>query len=601
MFIFRWIGKAFHFVATCLKYFNKTLLYVLELIVIVVLVAGLFSFFHTPQIQPNSILLLDLQGTVKESPTNEAALPLALAPANSSVSLHELLATIDKAAKDPLVSGVLLKLDGLDKVGLASTIEIGKALDRYKVSGKPIWAWGTNFSQAQYAIAAHANEIYMHPMGEVFVKGLASNRLYYGDLLKALGVNVHVFKAGAYKSFPESFIANKPSKEWIESERFWLDDAWKTLAREIENSRGLMPGSITQYIETLPTRLQNANGDLATTALNANLIDGTQTFDQMIKTIENKLGPKQKGEANLVSYADYAARLNTQSGEIAVVIAEGEIQEGESQAGVMGAESLVKLIDRARENKNIKALVLRVNSPGGSAVASELIRHALERTKAVKPVVVSMGDMAASGGYWISMGGSRVLASEATVTGSIGVFGLAPTFERTLQLAKIGQAAVTTTWLANAERLSQPMDPRMESILTQSVARTYSNFINVVAQSRKLSTQYVQSVAQGRVWTGTQAQSRQLVDQIGNFRDALSLARSLAKMDTNAGAVYLIDSKPDFGSMIRENFGDWFNPLGLVGVPESVQKELKQGHSLLQKAEGRSQLIFVHSLLQPLQ
>lgn len=170
MFIFRWIGKAFHFVATCLKYFNKTLLYVLELIVIVVLVAGLFSFFHTPQIQPNSILLLDLQGTVKESPTNEAALPLALAPANSSVSLHELLATIDKAAKDPLVSGVLLKLDGLDKVGLASTIEIGKALDRYKVSGKPIWAWGTNFSQAQYAIAAHANEIYMHPMGEVFCK-----------------------------------------------------------------------------------------------------------------------------------------------------------------------------------------------------------------------------------------------------------------------------------------------------------------------------------------------------------------------------------------------------------------------------------------------
>ena len=227
MFIFRWIGKACHFVATCLKYFNKTVLYVLELIVIVVLVAGLFSFFHTPQIQPNSILLLDLQGTVKESPTNEAALPIALAPANSSVSLHELLATIDKAAKDPLVSGVLLKLDGLDKVGLASTIEIGKALDRYKTSGKPIWAWGTNFSQTQYAIAAHANEIYMHPMGEVFVKGLASNRLYYGDLLKALGVNVHVFKAGAYKSFPESFIANKPSKEWIESERFWLDDAWK--------------------------------------------------------------------------------------------------------------------------------------------------------------------------------------------------------------------------------------------------------------------------------------------------------------------------------------------------------------------------------------
>ena len=212
-----------------------------------------------------------------------------------------------------------------------------------------------------------------------------------------------------------------------------------------------------------------------------------------------------------------------------------------------------------------------------------------------------MGDMAASGGYWISMGGSRVLASEATVTGSIGVFGLAPTFERTLQLAKIGQAAVTTTWLANAERLSQPMDPRMESILTQSVARTYSTTSSTLLLNReKLSTQYVQSVAQGRVWTGTQAQSRQLVDQIGNFEDALSAARSLAKLGTNAGVVYLIDFKPDLGSMIRESFGDWFNPLGLIGVPESVQQELKQGQSLLQKAEGRSQLIFVHSLLQPL-
>ena len=193
------------------------------------------------------------------------------------------------------------------------------------------------------------------------------------------------------------------------------------------------------------------------------------------------------------------------------------------------------------------------------------------------------------------------MASESSVTGSIGVFGLAPTFERTLQLAKIGQAAVTTTWLANAERLTQPMDPRMESILTQSVARTYSNFINVVAQSRKLSTQYVQSVAQGRVWTGTQAQSRQLVDQIGNFGDALTVARSLAKLDNKAGVIYLIDSKPDLGSMIRESFGDWFNPLGFIAVPESVQQELKQGRSLLQKAEGRSQLIFVHSLLQPLQ
>ena len=602
MFIFRWIAKIFRAIGTALSYFNKALLYALEIIIVVAVIISVFSMTKSPQVQPNSILVLDLEGTIKELPSADMGLSPVLANAPSNVSLHELLATLDKASKDPMIDGVLLKLDKLQRVGMASIEEIGKALERYKTSGKPIWAWGTNFSQSQYALASHANEIYMHPMGEVLVKGLASNRLYYGELLNTLGIKVHVFKAGAYKSFPESFVSSKPSKEWIESERFWLTDAWETLSHQIESSRGLMPGFIDQYISSLDSRVVEAGGDLARTALQANLIDGTLTYDQMQKTIASKLNRAENKNLHFVSYTEYKDNLNTQHGEIAVIIAEGEIQEGQSQSGITGAETLVSLIDQARENPSVKALVLRVNSPGGSAVASELIRHAIETTKSEKPVIVSMGDLAASGGFWISMGASKVLAASSTITGSIGVFGLAPTFENTLKLAKIGQGTVATTWLANAERLTQPMDPRLETIFTQSVAKTYANFVNIVAQSRKLTPAYVQTVAQGRVWTGSQAAKRKLVDEIGDFQDAIKLARSLAHLDNNAGFVYLIEPNADLGSILKESIGDWISPLGQLGLTEEIRSKLKHSQRLLQN-EMNAKLfnVYAHSLLELIQ
>lgn len=599
MFIFRWIAKIFRAIGAALSYFNKALLYALEIIIVVAVIISVFSMTKSPQVQPNSILVLDLEGTIKELPSADMGLSPVLANAPSNVSLHELLATLDKASKDPMIDGVLLKLDKLQRVGMASIEEIGKALERYKTSGKPIWAWGTNFTQSQYALASHANEIYMHPMGEVLVKGLASNRLYYGELLNTLGIKVHVFKAGAYKSFPESFVSSKPSKEWIESERFWLTDAWETLSHQIESSRGLMPGFIDQYISSLDSRVVEAGGDLARTALQANLIDGTLTYDQMQKTIASKLNRAENKNLHFVSYTEYKDNLNTQHGEIAVIIAEGEIQEGQSQSGITGAETLVSLIDQARGNPSVKALVLRVNSPGGSAVASELIRHAIETTKSEKPVIVSMGDLAASGGFWISMGASKVLAASSTITGSIGVFGLAPTFENTLKLAKIGQGTVATTWLANAERLTQPMDPRLETIFTQSVAKTYANFVNIVAQSRKLTPAYVQTVAQGRVWTGSQAAKRKLVDEIGDFQDAIKLARSLAHLDNNAGFVYLIEPNADLGSILKESIGDWISPLGQLGLTEEIRSELKHSQRLLQN-EMNAKLfnVYAHSLLE---
>ena len=601
MFIFRWIGKFFRFIATCLGYFNKTLIYVLEAAVIIALIFGAASYFRTPQVLQNSVLVLDLEGSVRESISTESPFAATIAPPNPQASLHEITATLDKAAKDPLIAGVLNKLDHLERVCLYSIEEIGLSLERYKLSGKPLWAWGTNYSQVQYSLAAHANEIYMHPMGEVLVKGLASNRLYYGELLNALGVNVHVFKAGAYKSFPESFVSSKPSNEWLESERFWLNDAWKNLSTNIERSRGLMPGAIAAYIDQLPEKLKFAKGDMASAALNDNLIDGTKTFDQMLELIAGKLGLKNKPQPALVHYADYRADLNSSLGEIAVVVAEGEIREGESQSGIIGSDTLVEMLDEIRENTSVKALVLRVNSPGGSAVASELIRHALERVKAQKPDVISMGDVAASGGFWICMGGSEVMASPVTVTGSIGVFGLAPTFEKTLGLAKIGQGSGATTWLANAEKPTQPMDPRLENILTQSVARTYNNFIDVVSNSRKLSAQHVESVAGGRVWTGSQALQRKLIDQVGTFNYEINLEKYLAILDKIASIVYFFDQPDDFSSMIKDSLKDWGNPLNLAGLPNGMKEQISEAKTLLENSsKARTKAVYAHSLIEPL-
>ena len=340
---------------------------------------------------------------------------------------------------------------------------------------------------------------------------------------------------------------------------------------------------------------------MASAALNDNLIDGTKTFDQMLELIAGKLGLKNKPQPALVHYADYRADLNSSLGEIAVVVAEGEIREGESQSGIIGSDTLVEMLDEIRENTSVKALVLRVNSPGGSAVASELIRHALERVKAQKPVVISMGDVAASGGFWISMGGSEVMASPVTVTGSIGVFGLAPTFEKTLGLAKIGQGSVATTWLANAEKPTQPMDPRLENILTQSVARTYNNFIDVVSNSRKLSAQHVESVAGGRVWTGSQALQRKLIDQVGTFNDAINLAKNLAKLDKNASIVYFFDQPDDFSSMIKDSLKDWGNPLNLAGLPNGMKEQISEAKTLLENSsKARTKAVYAHSLIEPL-
>lgn len=599
MFIFRWIGKGLSLIWQTLNFVRQTIANLILIAVILAISIWAWSYFDAPSVRSNTVLVLNLTGKIVEQNPQTPLLGEAIVgKEQQDTDLHEVLHTLKLAQNDRDIVGVLLRLDELQHAGLASSREIGVALDRFKQSGKKVWAWGTNFSQAQYAIATHASEIYLHPMGEIGVKGLGSNRLYYGDLLKKLGVNVHVFKSGAYKSFPESFTSNAPSKEALHAEKVWLFDAWKTYASDMENSRGLMPGVINTYIEELPQRVRAANGDMAQTAINAGLIDGIKTLDETKDYIETHLGKGKKITANFLSYANYSANP-TMTGSIAVIVAEGEIQTGQSDVGIIGSKTVMEQIQIASDDPHIKAIIFRVNSPGGSAVASELIRRSLELAKQKnKPVIVTMGDMAASGGYWISMGGSHVIASPTTITGSIGVFGLAPTFEKSLQLANIGQGGVTTTWLANASKPAQPLDPRLADILTQNVERTYSNFLNVVAKARHLSTDSVHSIAQGRVWTGSQALKHRLVDQLGGMQEATEVAKRLAKLPSNAELIYLDATPINIGTLIRNSIQPFGNPFSWISMPQVFEQELHQVKDFWKSRLNHPKDVIAHSLCQ---
>lgn len=603
MFIFRWLKKFWQLLVNILSWFNKTILIVLEILLIVGVCLLVYTMTSAPKVKNDTVLVLDLEGELQEEAQVQTTLSASVLGHIPGTSLHDVLQVLDTAAKDPRIEGILLKLDDIDKAGLASLSEIGLALDRFKASGKPVWAWGTNFSQEQYAIAAHANEIYVHPMGQVIVKGLSSSRLYYGDLLKSLGVTIHVFKAGDFKSYPESFTQRTPSYQWIESEQYWLTDAWRHLSGTIENARGLIPGSVNQFINTLPNRIEQTHGNMAQTALNASLIDGVKTYDEMITHMETRLGRHQPKDIHLMSYLDYVSNVptNISSHNVAVIIAEGEIRDGISEPGIIGAETLVKVIENIGKDPSISAVVLRLNSPGGSAVASELIRHALLQLRQKgKPVVVSMSDVAASGGYWISAGATEIIASETTLTGSIGVFGLAPTFENSLSLAKIGQGRVSTNWLAGADKPTHAMDARLARILNSTVERTYDDFCNIVAQARQLNVKEVQAVAQGRVWTGAQALERKLVDRVGSFNDALARARELGKLPAGSGVIYFGSQPSDMGSWIKGLARQWNNPLGFIStqLPQVVQDDVYGFKTVLETSFKDGQCtVFAHSLV----
>ena len=517
---------------------RRVLLNLLLLALLIAIVVGLAT--RGPKaLQDKTTLVLDLKGALVEQfsgSAREQLMAQAQGQAQKQTRLRDVLRGLEAAAKDDKISAVALRLDDFSGAGLASLHEVAAGLARFKTSGKPLLAYGDNYSQRSYFLAAQANEIYLHPMGGVMIEGFGRYRNYYKDALDRLGVSANVIRVGTYKSFAEPYFANGPSKASIEAESYLYGELWSGYTTAVEKVRKLEPGAIALGIEQLPQRLEALKGDSAQLALKAKLIDGIKTRDEMrdLLIARGALDEKSKSfrQVDLSAYLGQLKKPQPSKQKVGIVVAEGEIVDGEAGPGRIGGDSTAKLIRQAREDEDTKAIVLRVNSPGGSAFASEIVRRELELArKAGKPVVVSMGDVAASGGYWISMSADAVIADAATVTGSIGVFGMLPTGDKLLEKLSIHTGGTTTTWLAGGFDPRRPLDPRLASTVQSGVNHIYAEFTGRAAQARKKSVAEIDAVAQGRVWTGAQALDRGLIDRLGSFDDAVQAAAKLAKLE----------------------------------------------------------------------
>ncbi|MFN3790323.1 signal peptide peptidase SppA [Massilia sp.] len=537
----RAFGMLWHAVDVSRRTFMNLLFLLLVILVVSIMTSG-----GVKPIGEKTALVLELKGDLVEqyqSSFQDTVLDSVGGDSKRSVRLRDLLRVLDAAAKDKNIGSVVLLLDQLDGGGLAQLREIGAAIDRVKASGKKVVAWGGTYDQKRYLIASHADEVYVHPMGMVLIEGFGKSRNYYRDALDKLGVTVNLIKVGTYKSFAEPYIANGPSEAAQEADRFLYNALWQDYTAQVEKNRKLPAGSVAKWIETLPQQMEAAGGSAAKVALGAKLVDGLKTRDE-IRAMLAKRGAWDESIKSFrqVGYQDYLARHEQRpfGDAVGVIVASGNITEGTSGPGVVGGVTTANLIRQAREDEQVKAVVLRVDSPGGSAYGSELIRRELELTRAAgKPVVVSMGSVAASGGYWISMAADEVIADPATITGSIGVFTILPTAEKVSDKLGIHTAGVTTTWLADAYNPLRPLDPRFGSLVQSSINHVYSEFTTKAAQARKTTPAKIDEVGQGRVWTGAQAKERGLVDSLGGYRDALASAAKRAKLGENYRVDYI--------------------------------------------------------------
>ncbi|MEL1263114.1 signal peptide peptidase SppA [Pseudoxanthomonas putridarboris] len=456
------------------------------------------------------------------------------------VQLRDLLRAIEAARQDKKIERMLLRVDQLQPTGYASLREVAAALAKFRASGKQIVAFGENMSQAQYLLAAQADEVYLDPMGGLVLEGLGRYRQYYRQgLQEKLGVDVHVFKVGEYKSAVEPYVLDAASKEAKEADLYWMNDVWQRFLADIAKVRKTTPEQLAAGIDTLPEGIAAAGGDLAKYALQQKLVDGLKTQEEVENLLIERGVADEDSETGFrhVTLGGYLLQLDgkrmplDKRPQVAVVVAEGEITDGDQPAGRVGGLSTSALLREARDDKDVKAVVLRVDSPGGGVFASEQIRREVaELKKAGKPVVVSMGDLAASGGYWISMNADRIYADPSTITGSIGIFGMIPTVPRTLEKIGVHTDGVGTTRFAGAFDITRPLDPAVGQVIQSVIDKGYADFTGKVADARKKSVEEIDEVARGRVWSGAQAKERALVDELGGLEAALADAAQRAKL-----------------------------------------------------------------------
>jgi len=545
-----------------------------------------------PKLKKNSVIELDLSeitldynGKFEPSPFE------ALLEQKNKASLTEVIDAIESAKKDKDIKGISI-LKNESSLGLAQSKAIRNKLDEFKKSGKFVYAYSDVLSQKDYYLNSVADQIYLNPVGELDFKGLASEVLYMKDLQEKSGVKFEVIRHGKYKSAVEPFLSQEMSPENREQIAVLLQSIWETIVTDIATSRKIDVSTLNSIADNLGARTPKM-------ALASKMIDKIGYEDEYHDLIKKKLEVKDDEEYNSISISDYAKLADSPStnytadNTIAVIYAQGEIQGGEGSVNIIGEGSINRSLKEAREDDDVKAIVLRVDSPGGSALTSELIWREIELTKKVKPVVVSMGNLAASGGYYISCNADYIFAEPSTITGSIGVFGMLPNMTELSKNIGINAEQVKTHTNSNGYSVFEPLDENFKAVVLESIEDVYGTFLQRVADGRKMTTEQVDTIAQGRVWTGTDALKNGLVDKIGGLNDAIKYAATLAKVKD-----FRTENYPEY----ETNFEDLLAGMTGISIFKTKEDLLKEqlgieGYLLLEKIKRAQNIKGIQAMM----
>ena len=545
---------------------RKLVLNLVFFFILFIVIAALVDSEESLVVEPDTALVLRPYGDVVEQYSGtplDYVLMQATETGRTETRLRDLLEAVRRATDDPRIVRLVIDPGFMRSAGMASLLEIEGAVEEFKASGKPVVALADNIGQQQYFLAALADEIWLNPKGMVWIDGFSVYRQFYAEGLDKLEIDVNLFRAGKYKSAGEPYIRNDMSPEAKEANLHWIGDLWYQYLDSVSRQRSVPAESLGEAIDNFADRLEAVDGDFARFVLELGLVDRLMSRPEANMELarlgapgEGSEGYRQIGHDNYLALTDMQQKPKSEN-KVAVVVAEGEIVRGRQPQGTVGAISLAETLRDLAEQDKIKAVVLRINSPGGDAFAAEKIRREIQALReSGKTVVVSMGNVAASGGYWIAMAAEEVWASPSTITGSIGVYGILPTVQKPLAKLGIHSDGVGTTDLAGKLRLDRELDPDLKRVFQHATERTYDDFIELVAEARPhLDAADVHEVAQGRVWSGTQALGHQLIDNKGTLHQSIDAAARIAGLGSDYDVVYDEWKLSPFETMLFEMVG----------------------------------------------
>ena len=549
---------------------------------LLLLIAIASSQNSSPTVKDKSVLVFDLSMKITDNEPESSQLveKTFTGVQENSITLRKVVETLDKAEHDPKIVGIYIDGNNTNStVGYASLKEIRQALEKFRKTGKKIIAYSSDWSKREYYLSSVANQIVVNPMGTMEINGLSSQPMFLAGAFKKYGIGVQIVRVGKFKGAVEPLILDKLSPENREQTQKLLDDVWGEWQKSVGTSRNILPQKLQA--------IANSQGILEATVAKSNgLVDMIAYEDQVFTDLKKLTGKNEKDKTftkiSLGDYAEVPGKSSKSDNKIAIVYAEGEIVNGSGDQGTIGSDEFAKMFSKIRQNDQIKAVVLRINSPGGSATAAEVMQREIKLTHQVKPVIVSMGDMAASGGYWIASDSHRIFAQSNTITGSIGVFGVLFNGQKLGNSNGITWDTVKTSQYADQQTISRPKSPQELAVYQRSVDRIYNLFLEKVSQGRKLPTAKVAEIAQGRVWSGIAAKQIGLVDEIGGLNVAIEYAAKQAKLGTN----WELEEYPQVGTYMERLLG---KKLDEVKAKLGIEKAEIKNHNLLIKELAKFQ------------